>query len=49
MCLDAAVMGACPTFINQAEKNGNSMMGGMPKEQEREGGGDKVGGGGWGV
>lgn len=25
MCLDAAVMGTCPTFINQSWKKGNSV------------------------
>lgn len=29
MCLDAAVMGTCPTFINQSwKKKGNSVKGG---------------------
>lgn len=29
MCLDAAVMGTCPTFINQSwKKKGNSVRGG---------------------
>ena len=49
MCLDAAVMGTCPTFINQSwkkkKKKGNSVKGGgerergegMPSEPEREG------------
>lgn len=38
MCLDAAVMGTCPTFINQSwkkkKKKGNSVRG-----DEEEGGG----------
>lgn len=33
MCLDAAVMGTCPTFINQSWKKGNSVKG----EKEGEG------------
>lgn len=37
MCLDAAVMGICPTFINQSwkrKKKGNSTGGGGGVEQE---------------
>jgi len=38
MCLDAAVMGTCPTFINQSwEKKGNGMKGEEEEEEVAEG------------
>lgn len=37
MCLDAAVMGTCPTFINQSwkKKKGNSVKGAKEREEGR--------------
>ena len=41
MCLDAAVMGTCPTFINQSwkkkKKKGKRVQGGEEEEEGREG------------